>query len=516
MLPRLPATSILTAFLAALLIAAGAVRPAPAETGALAAGTRWETTYRVIDGPAPGPTILLVGGVHGNEPAGSRAAEQIANWNLERGRLVIVPRANRAGLELACRALPFEPAERGDLGRNFPRSAGDAPRGALAAALWDLALRLRPGWLVDLHEGYHYSRSQPRSVGSSVIFSRTPRARETAARLVEAVNASIDEPEKCFELRSPPIRGSLARAAADRLGCDALILETTTRGQPLSLRTRQHRILVHGLLSELGMVSGGVDRLMSPRRPDEAAAVRVALYDGEGAAAEWVEEAERELGSGEGCIAMRVGPRDILGGALEDFDAVVFGGGRGSRMGRALGDEGRRAVRDFVRRGGGFAGISAGCYLASNGYPWSLGILDARVVDRENWRRGRGRVTIELTGEGRDLLRSPAESMQALYVNGPLLELAGDSGQGGEPSPADDAAPAGCRTLARFRGGIGDNGSFAAEMAGRPALAAGRFGEGRAIGSSVRLAGAGGLDRLLSRVVLWTARKPREKAAILR
>ncbi len=42
--------------------------------GKLGTGTTWETRWHVIETGVPGPTVLIVGGIHGNEPAGFRAS----------------------------------------------------------------------------------------------------------------------------------------------------------------------------------------------------------------------------------------------------------------------------------------------------------------------------------------------------------------------------------------------------------------------------------------------------------
>ena len=65
--------------------------------GVIAEGTRWEMAWRVYDSGQPGPTVLVVGGVHGNEPAGASAAGQIQHWPVKRGRLIVVPRADGPG-----------------------------------------------------------------------------------------------------------------------------------------------------------------------------------------------------------------------------------------------------------------------------------------------------------------------------------------------------------------------------------------------------------------------------------
>ena len=53
--------------------------------GMLLEGTGQETLWHRVASGEPGPVVMLVGGVHGNEPAGGRATEQIRHWTLTRG-----------------------------------------------------------------------------------------------------------------------------------------------------------------------------------------------------------------------------------------------------------------------------------------------------------------------------------------------------------------------------------------------------------------------------------------------
>jgi len=62
--------------------------------GLIAEGTVWENPYYIIDSSVEGPTLLVTGGLHGNEPAGAQAAEQIRHWPINRGTLIVVPRVN--------------------------------------------------------------------------------------------------------------------------------------------------------------------------------------------------------------------------------------------------------------------------------------------------------------------------------------------------------------------------------------------------------------------------------------
>ncbi|MDY0392465.1 MAG: succinylglutamate desuccinylase [Candidatus Bipolaricaulis sp.] len=62
------------------------------------AGTGLDTEVYYLEGSAPGATVLVLGGTHPNEPAGFLAAVLLVeNAIVERGRLIVIPRANRSG-----------------------------------------------------------------------------------------------------------------------------------------------------------------------------------------------------------------------------------------------------------------------------------------------------------------------------------------------------------------------------------------------------------------------------------
>ena len=70
------------------------------------AGSEWETLLVAQHSSEPGPNVLVLGGVHGNEPGGWLAAEEIAEWMPARGSLIVIPRANAVATRLLERTLP--------------------------------------------------------------------------------------------------------------------------------------------------------------------------------------------------------------------------------------------------------------------------------------------------------------------------------------------------------------------------------------------------------------------------
>jgi hypothetical protein len=62
-------------------------------------GTPGDTDVYVLEGPQPGGTMLVIGGVHANEPAGTLAAVLlIETARVRAGRLIVIPRANASAV----------------------------------------------------------------------------------------------------------------------------------------------------------------------------------------------------------------------------------------------------------------------------------------------------------------------------------------------------------------------------------------------------------------------------------
>lgn len=207
----------------------------------LSRGTPYETATYVVQSKEPGPCVVIVGGCHGNEPAGAYAANEIRKWTITRGKLVIIPRMNPPALELDQRFMPKETKDLRDLNRNY----GAEPKGVVATSIWEFITKHNPDWVLDLHEGYDFNVKNPKSVGSSVIACNDPASLGAAKLMLAAVNQCLLREDLPFQKRGPPIKKSLAWAAGKYLKIPAMTVETTTKSQALSFRVRQHRIMVH-------------------------------------------------------------------------------------------------------------------------------------------------------------------------------------------------------------------------------------------------------------------------------
>lgn len=200
------------------------------------------------------------------------------------------------------------------------------------------------------------------------------------------------------------------------------------------------------------------------------------------------------LSAEEGFAVTNVTADDIKSGKLMDFHVLIMPGGSGSAQGKALGEAGREVVREFVRNGGGFVGVCAGAYLASSDYSWSLNIINAKVLDRKHWARGKGQVTLALTPDSKKLLGHAEDEVEVRYAQGPLY------------APNDTEGLPAYEELATFLTEVSKEGVPGGVMPGKTAMARATFGDGRVLACSPHPESPGGPGHLIVNAVRWAAK----------
>jgi hypothetical protein len=227
--------------------------------------------------------------------------------------------------------------------------------------------------------------------------------------------------------------------------------------------------------------------------PPKPNTIRVAIYSGKGVTPGDAEQVKSCFSVSKSFDVVLITAKEIGDGALDKFDVLIHPGGSGSGQAKALGDDGRRRVREFVERGGGFVGICAGAYLASAEYPWALKLLDARVIDDEHWARGVGKVTLRLPAQGQAALGTDATSAEMHYENGPLL------------GPAKQKNIPDFESLATFDTEIRKNDAPKGIMKGTTAIARGHFGNGRVVCFSTHPEKSRGRETYAVEMARWAA-----------
>lgn len=221
--------------------------------GHLPSGHPMQAHIHVFRGLSPGPSLLLLAGMHGDEVNGvellRRALEERMFEALHSGMVLVAPLLNVFGFIHYARDLP----DGKDINRSFPGS----PRGSLAARLaWHITDGLLPlaDLVIDFHTGggsrynipqVRLAEDDPASLALAEAFGAPfvvfkplieKSLRETAVRMGKAVvvyeaGESLRYDKEAIEVGLQGIRNVLTRyglSSGNPGGSDALMLRHST------------------------------------------------------------------------------------------------------------------------------------------------------------------------------------------------------------------------------------------------------------------------------------------------
>ncbi len=150
----------------------------------------------------------------------------------------------------------------------------------------------------------------------------------------------------------------------------------------------------------------------------------VGVFNGNGASPICVLESMEALKIDPQISPRTISAAQIMNGALDSIDVLLFPGGSGSQELNNMGAQAAQKVKDFVEnKGKGIVGICAGGYLLSTTptYP-SLQLISARNIDRKHYSRGRGLVQVALQREGEKIFPElKGHKIFLQYFDGPVL-----------------------------------------------------------------------------------------------
>jgi Biotin-protein ligase, N terminal len=220
--------------------------------------------------------------------------------------------------------------------------------------------------------------------------------------------------------------------------------------------------------------------------------IKVALYKGPGTGGNGPPDLMNTLNAPAApTLLEEISPDQIRAGALTNFDVVIFAGGSGSQEAKAIGEVGRAQIEEFVGHGGGYVGICAGAYLATDGYPWSLHLVNARTLSPK-WQRGRAVLKMELTPAGAEIFGGQT-NVDVLYHQGPVV------------GPANSTNLPPYEPLAVFRTEVASNDTPKGIMINSPAIFAGVYKNGKVICISPHPEQTDGLEYIAKQAVRWVA-----------
>jgi IMP cyclohydrolase len=236
-------------------------------------GTDSELDVYTIKGAKPGPTLMILGGIQGDEPGGYLAADLYADMALRQGNLIVVPRANFLSIVVNNRGI------QGDMNRKFASPPKDEDRDSPVVELVK-GLMAKADFFLNLHDGsgfyspkYESPERNPMRFGQSIIADASEhtlpngKVLHMAAiveRVAEKINPQIANPDHCFHfnnhrtLRSDTKhkeqRLSATYHALTKVGIPAFGIETSKSIPDYRLRVRYQTMVINAFLEEIGIV----------------------------------------------------------------------------------------------------------------------------------------------------------------------------------------------------------------------------------------------------------------------
>jgi len=234
--------------------------------------TPYELNVYKIHGRKDGPTMMIIGGIQGDEPGGFLSADLYTDMALKRGNLIVVPRANFNSILL------FQRGPHGDMNRKFGRASTGDHDSQIVRILEDLMAE--SDILLNLHDGWGFYRptyvskmANPKRYGQSVIADcaeyihpqtgRKLELNKIADQVVTRINAQIEDSKYHFHFmntrtsdKDSPYaeqRFSATYYALTGYGIPAFGVETSKNLPTIEMKVRQHNLAVNAFMELFGL-----------------------------------------------------------------------------------------------------------------------------------------------------------------------------------------------------------------------------------------------------------------------
>ncbi|MDR1545149.1 MAG: hypothetical protein LBU12_00210, partial [Deltaproteobacteria bacterium] len=236
-------------------------------------GTPQELEIYKIFGRHEGPTMMILGGIQGDEPGGFLSADLYVDLALKRGNLIVVPRANFKSIIL------YDRGPDGDMNRKFDgvqdhdpdRDAVEILKNLMAES--DILLNLhdgsgffRPVWESDMANPSRYGQC---IIADAEVYVHPPTGRvmhlgQEARQVADVINLDIAEEKYKFSFsnhdtlskstKHPEQRKSATYYALTKLGIPAYGIETSKQLPTLEMKILQHNLAVNAFMELYGIV----------------------------------------------------------------------------------------------------------------------------------------------------------------------------------------------------------------------------------------------------------------------
>lgn len=267
----------------------------------LLAGPAWsgkanmlDFTFHKLESGVPGPTLLVIGGIQGDEPGGFTAASLlVTDYQITKGEVWIVPNLNFLSIIKRSRGVY------GDMNRKFLRLSKKDPEYDAVEKIKSIILNKKVDIILNLHDGSGFYKPiyvnkwhNPRRWGQSIIIDQaeidSPRygnLSKIAKRVTKTINSNIKNEKLHFYVKDTKTRhGNVEMEKtltyfAIRNGKSAFGVEASKKFRTHE-RALYHLLAVEAMMKDLGISYKRdlkLTRQALKKRIDNN--VKLALYD---------------------------------------------------------------------------------------------------------------------------------------------------------------------------------------------------------------------------------------------
>jgi len=235
-------------------------------------GSDYELHVYRIYGKHPGKTLLLIGGIQGDEPGGFLSADHYADIRLAKGNLIVVPRANFQSIVLNQRKINE------DMNRKFADDIKRNYESKIVSILKQLIME--SDCLLNLHDGIGFfseiwesPERNPLRYGQSIIADsetyvnvktgETVQLGDLARSVITRINTQIEFSQHHFRFNNHRTtdensphreqRKSATFYALYTCGIPAYGIETS-KSLPLELKVRYHYLSINAFMERLEII----------------------------------------------------------------------------------------------------------------------------------------------------------------------------------------------------------------------------------------------------------------------
>lgn len=236
--------------------------------------TAYELNIYKIKGKKPGKTLMLIGGIQGNEPGGFLSADLYADMRLEKGNLVVVPRANFYSI------ITNQRGPNGDLNRKFNLEDNASTMEDQIVSILKKMIN-ESDYLLNLHDGAGYYHPtyidkwrNPTLFGQSIVAdceeyripgsAKSIKLGEMARKILKEVNPHINGDLYKFHFMDTRTdaedsphreqRGSATYYALTKHHIPAFGVETSKFLPSIDLKVLYHNMVINAFMKHFGII----------------------------------------------------------------------------------------------------------------------------------------------------------------------------------------------------------------------------------------------------------------------